>query len=186
VAEPMTLEQAARRLRSATDELPQSWPNHVAAIRVVLTALSESQDEAGRMREALRPFAAYFHPSQLRMDGRMLSRRWMPDEPGYESGGEVGVTSLDFQRARAALAPASQEPTAQPETMPEGCTCLSGKVWPCPLHGGPPEQPAALADHAFVPHDPNLCETWCDHACHIPGCNLLASEHPQPAAQEPA
>ena len=33
----------------------------------------------------------------------MLSRCFMPDEPGYEAGIEIGVTSEDFAFARAAL-----------------------------------------------------------------------------------
>lgn len=62
-----------------------------------------------RHREALRPFATYAHHSQQRMDGRMLSRRLMPDEPGYLDGSEIGVTANDFAVARAVLFGASNE-----------------------------------------------------------------------------
>jgi hypothetical protein len=55
------------------------------------------------LEEAMRPFAAYYHHSQSRMDGRMLSRRPMPDEPGYMPGDELGLTHDDFLRARKAL-----------------------------------------------------------------------------------
>jgi hypothetical protein len=59
--------------------------------------------ELAQAVEALRPFAAYYHPSQERMDGRMLSRRQMPDEPCYLTGDEIGLTAVDFAECRRVL-----------------------------------------------------------------------------------